>query len=204
MCGRFQLAFQFDDIRDVFRFGAAEYDWQPNLNIRPTDKILAITELEPPGADLYRWGLIPFWAKNCKQIYTTFNARAEDIEIKPMFREAFKRRRCLIPASGYYEWRDEGGKRKQPYLFKAKDQPLFAFAGLWEEMNTDAGETVKSCTIITCEPNEVAAAYHNRMPVILPAELRWNWLYEDTPVILKSLLKAYANDLMAEPEPVVL
>ena len=118
-----------------------------------------------------RWGLIPFWARDVKIGYRTINARAETVAMTSTFREAYKRRRCLIPASGFYEWQaSEGKKPKQPFVIHMKDWQPFAFAGLWERWNSPEGP-VESCTIITTEANEQLAPIHNRMPVILePAD----------------------------------
>ena len=140
-----------------------------------------------------RWGLIPDWAKDIKIGYSTFNARCEDVENKPAFREAFKRRRCLIPLDGFYEWKKLGPKDKQPYAIALKDGGLMAMAGLWETWRSPVGETIRSATIITCPPNELVAELHDRMPVILPPEAWPMWLGEETADTdrLKALLNPY-------------
>lgn len=204
MCGRFTL--DIDILTLMGRYGMAYVDpqWTPNSNIRPTTPILAIADLINMRAELYRWGLVPFWAKDTNASYSTFNARSEGIETKPAFRDAFKHRRCLIPASGYYEWRDEGGRKKQPYLFKVADQNLFYFAGLWESYQTATNDEVRSCTIITCAPNALAGQYHDRMPVILPGEAADIWMADETPAVLQSVLRPLPVEAMAEPKPVTL
>lgn len=129
-----------------------------------------------------RWGLIPFWSKDDKGSYSTINARAETVEKMPAFRDAWKKRRCLIPCDGFYEWRGPKGA-KQPFHIRMRDGAPFAFAGLWEEWRdpqTPEAEPLKSCAIITAEPNELVAQIHNRMAVILPRD-RWKaWLAKDT------------------------
>lgn len=152
-----------------------------------------------------RWGLIPSWAKDTKIGNTAINARAEGIESKPAFRSAFKRRRCIVPVSGFYEWKKTGEKTKQPYyITSAADDELLAFAGLWEWWKPpadDAGvqaEPIESFTIITTTPNEVMANLHDRMPVILDRADFTRWLdpaNTDTASLL-SLLKPYPSELL--------
>jgi len=118
--------------------------------------------------DRLRWGLIPTWANDEKIAYKTINVRVETVGTAPSYRQAFKKHRCLIPADGFYEWR-RLGKTRQPYSIQRKDGSLFAFAGLWETWRAPGSEQwLRTCTIITCEPNEFCATIHNRMPVILP------------------------------------
>jgi putative SOS response-associated peptidase YedK len=134
--------------------------------------------------------------------YSTINARCEDVENKPAFREAFKRRRCLIPLDNFYEWKKLGPKEKQPYAIALKDGGLMAMAGLWETWRSPAKETIRSATIITCPPNELVAELHDRMPVILPPEAWSVWLGEEPADAerLKALLEPYpAEDLAMWP-----
>jgi len=128
--------------------------------------------------DLMRWGLIPYWSKDIKIGFSTINAMAETVDTKPVFREAFQRRRCLVPIEAFYEWKKVGPKEKQPYAIALVDRGLMALAGLWETWRSSAQETVRSFTIITTEPNELCAEVHNRMPVILPPETWPEWLAE--------------------------
>ena len=121
-----------------------------------------------------RWGLIPSWSKDSSIGSRLINARSETVDKKPAFREAFQRRRCLVPADGFYEWRKEAGG-KQPYRIGMEDNSVFAFAGLWELFHKD-GLEVESFTILTCEPNEVVSELHTRMPVILPRDAYTYWL----------------------------
>jgi putative SOS response-associated peptidase YedK len=121
-----------------------------------------------------RWGLVPYWAEDVKIGNRLINARAETIERTPAFREAYRRRRCLVPADGFFEWRKEG-KTRQPLLIRRKDQAPFAFAGLWERWRQPDGQILRSCSIVTCPANALVAAVHDRMPVILdPGDFeRW-------------------------------
>jgi putative SOS response-associated peptidase YedK len=152
--------------------------------------------------DLLRWGLIPSWAKDPAVGARTINARAETVAEKPSFRAAFRRRRCLVLADGYYEWRKEGSK-KQPYYIRMRDEAPFAFAGLWEYWSPgDDAETLETCTLITTEANELTRAIHDRMPVILPPDAYEVWLdpeLDDRPRLL-SLLRPYESQaLIADP-----
>ncbi len=145
------------------------------------------------------WGLVPFWAKETKIGYSLINAKAETVAEKPAFRDAFKSRRCLIAADGFYEWKKIGAKTKQPYAITMKDRGLFGFAGLWERWTDKAsGEVVRSCSIITTTPNEVCAPIHDRMPVIVAPEDYGKWLGEESadPLRLPQMLKPYPAERM--------
>jgi len=148
----------------------------PRYNIAPFQPVLIIRS----GAYGYklsavRWGLIPPWSKDEKVGYKLINARAESLQEKPSFRDAFKSRRCLIPAIGFYEWKQEGN-RKQPYFVKMKNGGLFGMAGIWESWQNPKGETIESCAIITTDANTIVAKLHDRMPVILPKDCYGLWL----------------------------
>ena len=148
--------------------------------------------------DVMRWGLVPFWAKDIKVGFANINAKAEGIEGKPAFREAFQRRRCLVPVDNFYEWKKTAAG-KQPYAVALADRGLMALAGLWENWRSPAGEWVRSFAIITTTPNELCAEIHNRMPVVLkPAAWRL-WLGEEPaePAQLKALLAPYPSAEMA-------
>ena len=148
--------------------------------------------------ELYHWGLIPSWAKDPKIGSRMINARSETLSEKPSFRSAYKRRRCLILADGYYEWQTiPGEKAKQPIYVRLKSQNPFAFAGLWEEWKANYMENpLRSCTIITCSPNSYLKEYHHRMPVILPKDAYTQWLSpaEQPKETLQPLLKPYPDD----------
>jgi putative SOS response-associated peptidase YedK len=177
MCGRYTL-FEADTIlsRD---FGAPiSLDLPPRYNIAPTQQILAVRQSagrESREAVLLRWGLIPGWAKDPSIGNRMINARAETVGEKPAFRSAFRSRRCLVPSSGFYEWKKEEG-RKQPFFIRPRGRSSFAFAGLWELWRGPEGSLVESCTLITTEANELISNLHDRMPVILPPSKYALWL----------------------------
>ncbi len=175
MCGRFVLATSPEVIQQAF-----DLDSVPTLparyNIAPSQPIPVITNKEPRTLNFYRWGLIPPWAKDTSIANKTFNARSETAHEKPTFRAAFARRRCLIPATGFYEW---AKTNKQPLYIHLKDEPVFAFAGLWEHWQSPEGDEIFSATILTGEPNELVSRYHDRMAVILRPEDYSTWLSAD-------------------------
>lgn len=188
MCGRFTLTDEIIQLQEQFQF---EFDgeYTPRYNIAPGQTILAVgSNGKRRKGNMLKWGLIPYWAKEEKIGYKMINARAESIDEKPSFKHAFRKRRCLILADGFYEWK-KTEKEKQPYRFIMKNKKTFAFAGLWETWRK-GDKPVHSCTIITTTPNEVTMDVHDRMPVILPVETHDLWLdptYEDIQH-LKSLL----------------
>jgi len=144
-----------------------------------------------------KWGLIPSWAKDAKIAYSLINARSETVAEKPAFRAAFKARRCLIPATSFFEWQKTGTKHKQPYAFSMRDGAMFAFAGLWESWQSNDGEAVQSCTILTTEANAVVRPFHDRMPVILSPTDFAAWLDPQTPAAeLHTLLRPYPVEEM--------
>jgi putative SOS response-associated peptidase YedK len=198
MCGRARLATEFSEIQVLFELAPDEPlpNFAPTYNLAPTDPIPIVrhdTASARRRLDVVRWGLIPYWAKDAKIGYSTINARAEELDTKPAFREAFQRRRCLIPLDGFYEWKTIGPKDKQPYTIALKDGGLMAMAGLWENWRSPTGERIRSATIVTCQPNALVGELHNRMPVILPPATWPLWLGEepvDAPG-LKALLAPY-------------
>jgi putative SOS response-associated peptidase YedK len=202
MCGRYTLKSGGDVIVGLFGL-AEELEIEPRYNIAPTQQIPVVLEEDGRKLEEMHWGLIPSWAKDPSIGSRMINARAETVSEKPSFRSAFKKRRCLIPADGFYEWAKEPGG-KQPYHLRLKDGSLFGFAGLWETWSgaEPGGEEVRSCTIITTEPNEVAWEVHNRMPVILPPDLYDAWLEPDNDdrEELLSMLTSYpAEEMEAYP-----
>lgn len=183
MCGRYTLKVEGQEIAE--RFGLAETpELVPRYNIAPTQQVPVVLE-EPAGGGrtlrMVHWGLIPSWADDPSIEARMINARAETVADKPSFRRAFERRRCLVVADGFYEWKKtESGK--QPYYFRLEDSSPFGFAGLWETWSPggrDGGEELRSATIITTEANGLAAEVHDRMPVILPPEHYGAWLDSD-------------------------
>ena len=201
MCGRFILITLGDIIGEEFQL-AKKPDLIPRFNIAPSQSISAIrisTDSNLRELCTLQWGLIPFWAKDTKIGYRTINARSETVADKPAFRAAFKHRRCLIPADGFYEWkRHKGRKQNQPYFFQLKEARVFAFAGLWEHWKSADGEVVESCTILTTESNELVGQLHDRMPVILDRKHYELWL--DTTVngvdALGHLLNPFPTEAM--------
>src|SRR3989304_6221074 len=179
MCGRFTLTVDPADLQDAFAFGDFIFPKQfsPRYNIAPTQPVLAIPNDGKNKADFFLWGLIPSWAKDATIANKLINARGETIAEKPSFRGGFKYKRCLILADGFYEWKaQEGIKTKTPYFIHMKDRKPFAFAGLWDSWNSPDGSLIKTCTIITTEPNELVSIIHNRMPVILHPRDYAKWL----------------------------
>ena len=181
MCGRFTNRLTWREIVALYRLSVPatpERNLPARYNICPTNTIDVVIERDDKR-DLVpmRWGLIPsWWKKTVKEAPSTFNARAETVAEKPMFRSAFKRSRCLIPASGYYEWQNTP-TGKQPYYYTARDGSPLTFAGLWDEWkNIETGEPLKSCTIIVTNANELAAKIHDRMPVLLTPNEFEPWL----------------------------
>src|ERR1700730_5337192 len=175
MCGRAKLETDVSEIKIAFRI-PPEYptpNFAPSWNVAPTDDLPIVRYDQKAGSrtlDLMRWGLVPYWAKDLKIGFSTINAMAETVDGKPTFREAFKRRRCLVPIDAFYEGKKLDGKEKQPYAIALVDRSIMALAGLWETWRSPINETVRSFTIVTTTPNELCAPIHNRMPVILAPE----------------------------------
>ena len=185
MCGRYTLSSDFHDLQIRFSFRGLDLGYKPRYNIAPTQQILAVTNEGETEAQFIRWGLIPSWAKDPKIGNKMINARGETVAEKPSFRTALRKRRCLILANGFYEWRKDG-TNKVPMRIVLKDEEPFAFAGLWEVWKSPESEWTRSCTIVTTTPNSLIEPIHNRMPVILPQEAEATWLnpsIEDSNVL---------------------
>ena len=192
MCGRFNLITDALAFIDFFELSNS-LALSPRYNIAPSQNIAAVRRVgDHREASLLHWGLIPHWAKDRKIAYKTINARAETVAEKPAFRSAFRYRRCLIPASGFFEWKLIGGS-KQPYNITLKSGGLMAFAGLWESWTSHAGERIDSCTIIVTEANVTVRPVHDRMPVILDPANYGIWLDPalQSPELLQPLLKPF-------------
>ena len=171
MCGRFVLAVDPSVIQQAFNLELSVVDFKPRYNIAPTQMVPVISNEQPKHLSLYRWGLIPAWSKDEKVGSKLINARADGVADKPSFRSAFKKRRCLVPATGFYEWQQSGKGAKTPMYIHLKDQELFAMAGLWEAWHNPNGNVYHTFTIITTDANDFMKPIHNRMPVILhPAD----------------------------------
>ncbi len=176
MCSRYDLTTPPEAVRACFGYRDTP-NFPPRDNIRPTEPI-AVVLLDAGGERrfrLMRWGLLPHFVKDPKTFPTLFNARSEELLSKPSFRNAARRRRCLIPADGFYEWTGPKGHRR-PYYLRPEPPHLFAFAGLYESWSEPEGGVIDTATILTCEPNATVAPLHNRMPVILAPECYDAWL----------------------------
>lgn len=175
MCGRYYLDSLPEELASQFSVTNVPA-FAPRYNVAPTDLMPIVVEQDDERRmGPARWGLIPFWARDAKIGYKTINARVESAPNKPAFREAWKRRRCLVPASGFYEWRKEGPV-KQPYLIRPADGEPLAFAGLWERWKDQENEVTISYTIVTCPPVPRIAKLHDRMPLVLGGGDRERWL----------------------------
>jgi putative SOS response-associated peptidase YedK len=175
MCGRFVITSSPDDLRRLLAY-LEQPNFPPRYNIAPTQPIPVVRQEH--GARhfaLARWGLIPSWVKDPKTFALLLNARLEGINDKPSYGAAMRRRRCLIPADGFYEWKKEG-KGKRPFLIRARSRAPFAFAGLWETWTDRDGGAVDTAAIVTCAANETLAPLHERMPVIVPEDKFEAWL----------------------------
>jgi putative SOS response-associated peptidase YedK len=197
MCGRFTLTTDLDSLEERFSFRATNLRYAPRYNIAPSQQVLTVIDGEGRHAELLRWGLIPSWAKDPAIGDRMINARAETLAEKPSFRRALQKRRCLILADGFYEWKKEG-KKKAPMYIGLQSREPFAFAGLWETWKSPAGEPIHSCTIITTSPNTLMTSIHNRMPVMLSRDAEVVWLdrtIEDAQKLLP-LLVPYSAGVM--------
>jgi len=197
MCGRYALTATPEEVRALFGYLDGE-DFPPRYNIAPSQPV-AIVRLEHGARRLVlaRWGLVPSWVKDPKRFALLFNARAETASEKPAFRAAMRYRRCLFPASGFYEWRRGPGKSKQPYWVRPRGGGLVAFAGLWETWSDRDGGEIDTASILTTDANSTIAPIHDRMPVVIEADDFDRWLD----------CRGYAPDAVAEllrPAPVAL
>lgn len=197
MCGRFTRKYTWRELYELYRLTSPASNLQPRYNICPTTTIDAVIESDGKRQLIpMRWGLVPaWWSKPLKELkLATFNARVETVAEKPFFRSAFKRTRCIIPASGYFEWEDTPGG-KQPHYFIAKDgSPILSIAGLWDEWKDKSNnETIRSCTMIIAPANAFVAEVHDRMPVLLQPEQFSPWLTGEAGL---DILKPAANDAL--------
>ena len=201
MCGRFTLTVDPEQLEDIFPWIHASVPFTPRYNIAPTQPVAIVPNTDIPRIDYYRWGLIPSWAKDAEIGNRLINARAETLPEKPSFRTAIRRRRCLILADGFYEWKQAAdGKSKVPMYINLVSGQIFAFAGLWDIWTSPDGSEVRSCTIITTQPNSLIEPIHNRMPVILSKDAYLEWLSpkETNPVTYHRLWAPYpANEMQA-------
>lgn len=207
MCGRFSLGVDTQVIAERFEVAPGTFDWGPRYNIAPTQ--LCSTIIVSDNKRIWsqmRWGLIPHWSKEQKTAFQMINARADSVTSKPIYREIFKKRRCLVPADGFYEWK-KTSRGKVPFRVTLNDEKPFAFAGLWDSWQDEKGVQLLSFTIVTTEANSLVAPLHDRMPLILKREDEAKWLdpsLQDTDK-LEPLLKPYpAEDMkLYEVLPIV-
>lgn len=202
MCGRTTLNKTAKEIEDRFNaiFDADSFEQYeqslPNYNVAPSHMMPIINNHDPNRIHLYRWGLIPFWAKDEKIGYKMINARVETLMEKSAFKNAIKHRRCLVPMDGFYEWKKEG-KTKTPYRIILPETPIFTAAGLWETWKDHSGKEIFSFTVITQKPNTLMSSIHDRMPAILSPEQERLWIDNDlSPKDAISLIEPYPSDLM--------
>ena len=197
MCGRYSLIAEIGQLALRFEFDAHGMAQPPRYNVAPTQPVLAVRSGDPRHASYMRWGLVPSGTRSTPSGPPLINARAETVAERPSFRSALMRRRCLIPADGFYEWQRMGAARRPVRITLASGEP-FAFAGLWDAWRDPQGEVVESCTIITTEANELLQPVHDRMPVILPEDLESLWLDEEMQdaAAFVSLLGPYPSERM--------
>lgn len=198
MCGRYTLAADVEQLQTRFQFEGAAFDYAPSYNIAPGQEVVAvIRDGEANRAGLLRWGLVPSWAKDVKIGYKMINARADSAAEKPSFRRAFRQRRCLILADGYYEWQRQEGQ-KVPVYMRLRSREPFAFAGLWERWQGDDETPLVTCTILTTDANRFIQPIHHRMPVILEPSQEALWLDRGVtePEALQSLLAPLDTDIL--------
>ena len=201
MCGRFGLFVTPEVLEEYFSLDDLVAAVEPRYNLTPGRAVAVVRErdgqrrLEP-----LQWGLIPFWAKDATIGRKLVNARLDSLAEKPAYREAWQRRRCLIPASGFYEWSEPKDGRKRPYFIRPGSEPLLALAGLWERWRTPAGEKLETCVIVTTDANAQLAPIHDRMPLLIPRDAQALWL--DPRSTVDDMLKLSARPPALEAHPV--
>ncbi len=205
MCGRFVLDIDAAAVAEVFAATAPDIEDAPALarpryNICPTQNVLTIRAGKAwREAKAMRWGFLPHWYETPTAGPLLINARSETIAEKPAFRAACRERRCLIPASGFYEWRSSDPKPKTPFYFHAPDHPIFAFAGIWQRWQAPGHEPVDTCAIVTCDANDAMRSIHHRLPVVIPRESWGLWLGEEGKGAAR-LMHAVPDDFFAMHE----
>lgn len=203
MCGRYTITVTFEELLAYFALEETTAPFHtPRYNVAPGQLIPAvINDGEQLRIGQLKWGLIPSWAKDAKLAYKMINARAETVHERPAYKGPFQRKRCLIPADGFYEWKATHDGGKQPMRIALHSRPIFSFAGLYDTWISPEGEKISTCTIITTEPNTLVKDIHDRMPVILPEEDEHKWLeHGQHPEVLHAMLKPYdVDDMYAYP-----
>lgn len=211
MCGRFVLQADYSGLQLAFPGFVFPDEIPDRFNIAPTQNVLAIKNDSSRSVDFLRWGLVPSWSKDIKLGSRLINARSETVAEKPSFRSAFKRRRCLIPVSGYYEWvKVKGEKKKQPIYISMSSSLPFALAGIWEIWHSPEGDEVHTCSILTTDANPFLNDFHHRMPVIVGCSDMDDWLddrektYDELAKIMipypeEGLVSHYVSSLVNSP-----
>src|SRR4051794_3101788 len=203
MCGRYTLSKLEQLLRQFPAIIQPPGTFVPRFNIAPTQPVLVIANNHPDRLEMFQWGLVPSWSKDDSCSGRMINARAETLPEKPAFRTSLKRRRCVVPADGFYEWKKgPDGKTKTPMYIRRRDGEPFAFAGLWDVWHAPDGSALPSCTVITTGPNELMSSIHDRMPAILPQADFEKWLApkEQDAAEMAALLRPYpAEELEAYP-----
>ena len=196
MCGRFSFSPLAKIIEDRFDVKVDKTTYKPKYNSAPSQDLAVISNSNPGELSFYRWGLIPFWAKDKSIGNKMINAKAETIAEKPSFKNSLKRKRCLVLSDGFYEWKTISKKEKIPYRITLDDNSLFAMAGIWDSWKDESGLVINSFAIITTSPNKLMENIHSRMPVILSPNDEKLWLSNDDTTFLQSLLRPYPETKM--------
>ncbi|MDD2273577.1 MAG: SOS response-associated peptidase [Desulfuromonadaceae bacterium] len=202
MCGRLVIDLSPEMITEIYGIvRKIERELNPRYNVTPSQTIPIVREDAEGNRELaiVRWGLIPSWAKDIAIGNSLINARSETAAEKPSFRSAFKRRRCIIPTGGFYEWQRQDGKRKQPWYFRMADGSPVSIAGLWEHWQGSDGQVIESCSILTTSANELMAPIHERMPVILNHEDDETWLNSKLTdvAVLQEFCRPYSSEMLS-------
>ena len=201
MCGRFGLFVTPEVLEEYFSLDDLVAAVEPRYNLTPGRAVAVVREREGQRRlEPLQWGLIPFWAKDATIGRKLVNARLDSLAEKPAYREAWQRRRCLIPASGFYEWSEPKDGCKRPYFIRPGSEPLLALAGLWERWRTPAGEKLETCVIVTTDANAQLAPIHDRMPLLIPRDAHALWL--DPRSTVDDMLKLAARPPALEAHPV--
>ncbi len=196
MCGRYSLSKSKIELEERFQAEMLP-DFKPRYNIAPTQLVPVITSQSAKGFSFFYWGITPDFGQNKPVAQKLINARSESVMEKISFKSSFEKRRCLIPADGFYEWKKLGKKTKIPYRFTLREDELFAFAGIWEEYETVNGEIQHTFLILTTSPNESVSEIHDRMPVLLNRQMEKKWLDNYTPESeLLEMLRPFPSDQM--------
>jgi putative SOS response-associated peptidase YedK len=196
MCIWFMISMLPSEFVKTYKFTDFPPNFKPPYNVTPTKPAAVVRDIETRRVEWLQWGLIPSWAKDPTIGKGMVNARAETLAEKPSFRAAYQKRRCLVLADGFYEWQKIPGERSVQRYFSLKDNVPFVFAGLWEIWKPAENEAIASCTIVTCPPNSLVGAVHDRMPVILDPVSAESWMSQATHPQLQSLLMPFPSDLM--------